>query len=190
MLNSFYDKFIFANALQYKQNNFYLANLPFVILPVSVLISIAEKNDKNLDLSLYYSVKDSITYSLRKELELDFGIEGKKSIDFMRTFFTASGWGSIEIIDIDTEKGRAIVKVENSPVAKNVKNTKKPCDTFLRGFLAGIFTIYFKIDVDCVETKCIATGSPNCEFIIKPLKEFNFENPLTRSQLLKPEQFQ
>lgn len=189
MLNSFFDRFIFANALQYKENNFYLANLPFVILPVSVLISIAERNDMPLNLSLYYSVKDSVVFSLRKEFELDFGTEGKKSLDFMRSFFVASGWGSIEFIDVNFQNGRAIVLVDNSPVARNVANAKAPCDTFLRGFLAGLFSVYFKINVDCVEAKCIALGSPHCEFVIKPLREFNFDSSLTRAQLLKPNDF-
>lgn len=189
MLNSFFDRFIFANALQYKGNNFYLANLPFVILPVSVLISIAERNDFALDLSLYYSVKDSVVFSLRRELELDFGLEGKKSLEFMRSFFVASGWGLIELIDVDFENGRAIVSVDNSPVAKHVINAKKPCDTFLRGFLAGLFSVYFNKNVDCVETKCIALGSLDCEFVVKPLREFNFDNALTRGQLLRPSDF-
>lgn len=186
MLNTFYDRFIYTNSLKYKDNNFYLLNLPFVILPVSVLVAIAEKNDKSLNLELYYSVKESVGASLKKEFEIDFGFEGERGLEFMQSFFTASGWGKFEIIDLDKENARAIVGVMHSPVSLLVKTCKSPCDTFLRGFIAGVFSIYFKKNVDCVEVKCMCMGQTSCEFVVKPLGEFNFESGLTRNQLIDP----
>src|SRR3989344_2341397 len=180
MLNSFFDKFIFTSTLTYKHNNFFLVNMPFVILPAQVLARIAEKGDKDLNNELYFAVKDSLKTSLRKELQIDFGVEGDKGLEFMEAFFTASGWGKLERADLDFEKAHAIVSVSNSIVAAQCQGVKAPVDTFLRGFLAGIFSTYFKKDVDCVETKCASQNSQSCDFVIKPLAEFNFENAATR----------
>ncbi|MFH1391660.1 MAG: V4R domain-containing protein [Candidatus Diapherotrites archaeon] len=183
MLNSFYDKFIFTNGLKYKHNNFYLINLPFVILPVDVLIGIAEVNDSKLNKEIYYAIKNSIKGSLNKEFQIDFGISGDKGLEFMETYFTASGWGKLQRTNLDFEKNRALISVENSPVAINSTKAKLHADSFIRGFLAGIFSIYFKKDVECVEVKCKALGETHCDFIVKPIEEFNFEKKLVREQL-------
>lgn len=160
-----------------------MLNLPFVILPIDVLASIADKNDSELNRKIYYSVKDAIKTDLNKNFQINFGVHGDKGIDFMETFFTASGWGKLQRTDLDFEKKQALVTVSNSPVAQHCKKAKVPVDCFLRGFLAGIFSIYFKKDVDCVEVNCLAIGDNNCNFIIKPLKEFKFDKKLVRDQL-------
>ncbi|VVC00001.1 V4R domain protein [uncultured archaeon] len=183
MLNSFYDKFIFTNGLKFRHGNFFLINLPFVMLPVDALASIAEKGDKSLDLAIYSSVKASIIGDVKNQFRIDFGIEGEKGLEFMEAYFSASGWGEIEKTDLDFGNARCLVSVLNSPVAQNCKGVKRPVDSFLRGFLAGIFSVYFRREVDCIESKCSATGDAHCEFVVKPASEFNFENPLTRDQL-------
>ena len=183
MLNSFLDKFIFTNSLQYKHNNFFLADVPFAIIPLDALAGIAKLEDRELNFGIYKSVKESTQNSLRRQFQIDFGVEGQKGLDFMNAFFTASGWGEIQVTDFDEKKSHAMVSVSNSAVAQNVKGAKLPVDTFMRGFLAGVFSIYFKSDVDCVETKCLGQSASHCDFVIKPLSEFKFDNPLTRSQL-------
>ena len=183
MLNSFLDKFIFTSALKYRHNNFFLVNMPFVILPIDMITEIAKKENKDLNLDLYYSVKEGIKKRLKTDFEKDFGVRGEKGLEFMETFFTASGWGKLERNDLDFEKKYAIVNVTNSPVANECPKCELPVDTFLRGVIAGIFSIYFDTDVDCVEIKCSAQNQKSCEFIVKPLHEFNFENKITRMQL-------
>ena len=183
MLNSFFDKFIFTNSLKYSHNNFFLVNLPFVILPVEALVAIAERNDASLNHELYSSVKEAVMGSIKKQFRLDFGVQGDEGLEFMQTFFSASGWGDIQRTDLDFGKSRALVSVKNSPVAMNAKKARFPADTFLRGFLAGIFSIYFRKDVECVETRCFALNSQQCDFVIKPLADLNFDNKFTRRQL-------
>ncbi len=183
MLNSFYDKFIFTNGLQYSHNNFFLLNMPFAILPIDVLVGIAEKDDKDLNLKLYYAIRESVKNAVSKDFRIDFGVQGEKGLDFMQAYLTASGWGKIERNDLDTEKGHALVIVTSSPVAAECRNAKAPVDTFLRGMLAGIFSTYFKRDVECVEVSCAALRANRCEFIVKPLAEFDFSRKITREQL-------
>ena len=183
MLNSFYDKFIFTNSLQFKHYNFFLVNLPFVIMPTDALVAIAEKNDSKLNMEIYYAVKDSVENDIKARFRIDFGIEGDKGLEFMVDFFMASGWGEISRTDLDFEKAHALVTISNSPVAALAKGMKAPADVFIRGFLAGLFAVYFKRSVECIEAKCAALGDTNCEFIVKPIEEFNFANPMTRGQL-------
>ena len=183
MLNSFYDKFIFTNGLQYRRNNFFLLNMPFAILPIDILVGIAEKEDKELNLQIYYSIKETVRNSLRKDMQVDFAAQGEGGLEFMQAYFTASGWGKIEQSDIDPQKCYALASVTNSPIAMRCKDAKYPVDTILRAVLAGIFSIYFKKDVDCVEVKCASLNANQCDFVIKPAQEFNYENQYTRVQL-------
>lgn len=189
MLNSFLDKYIFTNSLSYKHNNFYLLNLPLLIMPVSALAAIAERNDRQLNIDIYYSVKDSVMALVKKEILSEFGAEGEKGVEFMNTFFSACGWGKIDVIDFDKANTRAIISVSNSPVASACRTSPVPADTFLRAFFAGVFSVYFKKNIECVEVKCLCLGAQSCEFVAKPLEEFNFESPLTRNQLLSPKGF-
>jgi predicted hydrocarbon binding protein len=189
MLNSFLDKYIFTNSFNYKHNNFYLINIPLVILPVNTLVAIAEQNNKDLNIEVYYSVKESLISLIKENIISEFGTSNEKIVEFMNNFFSACGWGKIDIIDLDKSNTRAIISVTNSPVSKLCKTSKSPCDTFLRGFFAATFSAYFKKDIDCVEIKCACLGSQSCEFIIKPIQEFNFENNLTRNQLLSKKDF-
>ncbi len=110
-------------------------------------------------------------------------LEGTKIGGFLMPILFPQGWGKLERKDLDLEKAHALVTVTSSPIAAECAKAKAPVDTFLRAFLTGVFSIYFKKDVDCVETKCSAQNSQSCDFVIKPLAEFNFENAATRNQL-------
>ncbi|MDP6670278.1 MAG: hypothetical protein QGI60_00485 [archaeon] len=95
MLNSFYDKFIFTNALKYKHSNFYLLNLPFVIAPSDLFLGMLSLDD-DFSKKLYSSVKQSTKSNLIKKFRLDFGFKGEKLVNFLETYFMASGWGEIK----------------------------------------------------------------------------------------------
>jgi len=184
MLNSFFDKFIFTNGLKYKHNNFYLLNLPFVILPTELLIGIVSKEDKDMNLDLYYSIKEATHKRLIRQFDLDFGLQGDRALIFIRNFFSASGWGGIKVIDFDEKKKRAIIVVSNSPIATALHGkVKSPVDHLLRGVFAGVFSSLLKTDLECLEHKCAAVNERECEFIIKELHDFDFNKKETRRQL-------
>lgn len=183
MLNKFYDKFIFTNALKFKQYNFFLLDIPFFIVPIDVFVSIVEKNDMELNKDLYYSIKESTFSHLIKRLEEEFEFKEDKFLEFFFNFFSASGWGLIKLIDFDKENFRAIVSVQNSPFAMQLKNSKFPVDHFLRGILAAIFSASYNTKVDCVEISCQAQGKNHCEFILKKPKDFHQTRQETKKQL-------
>ncbi|MEM2337590.1 MAG: 4-vinyl reductase [Candidatus Bathyarchaeia archaeon] len=76
------------------------------------------------------------------------------------------GWGVIDKVEIDTEKGRAKLRIYQSYECELSKK-EKPQSQFYRGAIAGIFARFFGKDVEVKETKCIAMGDPYCEFEIK-----------------------
>jgi len=185
MLNSFFDKFIFTGNLKYTHNNFYLTNIPFVIAPTGALLGLVQVQDIEFHKKLYISVKKSTQESLMKELAQDFGAaEKKKDLEFVQSLFSASGWGIIQNIDLQAEAKKAIIVVDNSPFASELKGkTQLAADTILRGALAGIFSSIFAEDIDCVETECGALNFERCKFIIKPKTEFDFTNKIVQDQL-------
>ncbi len=141
LLNNFFDKFIFTNGLKYKHNNFFLLNIPFLIVPREILSSISAQKNPELHRVIYSSVKEGVRDKLAKQFNLDFGLKGEKSLHLLEQFFTASGWGLVENVDVDLEKKQAIVSVKNSPIAAELRGKVDwEVDHFLRGILAGIFS--------------------------------------------------
>jgi predicted hydrocarbon binding protein len=184
MLNSFFDKFIFTSTLKYTHNNFYLVEIPFLIAPLESLIGLAGVQDSEFLKRIYLEVKKSTSEKLMKEFGANFGVEQKKELELVETFFSASGWGLIQNIDVEADGKRAIIVLDNSPFAAALKGkTQFAADTFLRGALAGIFCKIFNEDIDCVEAECAAISGERCKFIIKPKTEFDFNNKVVQEQL-------
>jgi len=183
MLNSFFDKYIFTNTLKYTHNNFYLVDIPFAMVPIDVLLELSTIDDVQIRKKIYSSVKSSTRTKLIPRVG-SFTHDRDKEINFLKTFLVASGWGSIDIIDMHFDSKRAIVVVENSPFANQLRGKVNfPADVLMRGILAGSFSAFFKEDVDCVEAECFAMGGDRCKFIIKPISEFDLSNKMVQDQL-------
>ncbi len=184
MLNQFYDKFLFTNTLKYQHNNFYLLNMPFLMMPIEIAAAISAVTDTEFQKKVYTAIKQHTKENLTQQFSISVGLEKKKELDLFKDFFTASGWGNIQTIDLELEAKRAIILVENSPFAAALKGKQPtPADTILRGVLAGIFSKIFGEDIDCVETECMAQNNERCKFIIKPKLEFDFANQVVQQQL-------
>lgn len=175
MLNSFFDKFVFLSALKYKNNNFYLVNVPFAIAPTSFFASMAVENSPEFNRQLYYSIKDSMKTHLHPNIKSDFNLDNENFLNFVKDFFVYSGWGSIEVKNIDYKKHNATILVSDSPLPKIIKKSKKPIDHLLRGVFAGLFSEVFKEDVDCIETECSALGNKTCKFSVGKKSKFDFK---------------
>ncbi len=184
LLNTFYDKFLFTNTLKYQHNNFYLLNMPFLMMPVDVIAALLEISDTEFQKKIYTAIKMHTKENLLQQFSLTLGVDKKKELDLLKDYFTASGWGNLQTIDLEFETKRAIILVENSPFAAALKGkSASPVDTFLRGVLAGLFSKIFNEDIDCVEVECLAQNSERCKFIIKPKTEFDFTNAIVQQQL-------
>jgi len=184
LLNNFYDKFIFTNGLKFKEHNFFLMDLPFIICPAQLLTCLLETGDIDFERKLYNAIKESTSRHLIPLFGAEFGLRGEKMLDFLEKYFIASGWGLLKNIDLDFKAKKAIVSVSSNPFAGKLHcSPKMPVDHILRGIIAGIFSSVFGEGVDCVETHCIALGEASCEFIVKKHKEFDFSDSRVRQQL-------
>ncbi|MDO8627500.1 MAG: V4R domain-containing protein [Candidatus Diapherotrites archaeon] len=184
MLNNFYDKFIFTNSLKFKQDNFFLLDIPFLIAPVDLFVSLFEKNSTELNKEIYYAVKVSTRKYLVKRLEKEFPLKGDKLMEFFLNYFIASGWGQIKLIDFDRENNRAILNATNSPIALQLSGKiEQTADHVLRGILAGVFSEAYNMNMDCVETSCQSQTKPHCEFVIKKTSDFDYAHDETKEQL-------
>jgi len=183
MLNQFFDKYIFTNTLKYTHNNFYLVNVPFVISPVDIFLSLLKSNDVDLHKKIYLAIKEDTKSNFLKRFS-ELGITEEKELDFVRAFFIASGWGSLQIIDHDKGSKRAIIVLDNSPFATAlIGKADLGVDTFLKGVLAGLFSKIYKDDIECVESECVALGAKSCKFILKPKAEFDLSKKVVQDQL-------
>jgi predicted hydrocarbon binding protein len=105
-------------------------------------------------------------------------------LKFAEVFFTASGFGLLQNIQLDFSANKAIVNVSNSAVALLLKGKARlACDHLLRGILAGIFSAAFKQDIECVESKCLALNNNACEFVCEPAGNIDFSSKEAREQL-------
>lgn len=182
VLNNFFDKFIFTSQLKFRDYNFFVLDIPFVIVPVDILLGFSEADDPVVNKAVYYAFKSSA----RKQLIPKFkaGATKQKYLELAQAFFAASGWGLPQNIQVDEVNHRAIVVVSHSPLAKAMEGKiKHPTDHYMRAILAAIFSDYFDQDVECVETECRALHAGDCTFVLKPLSEFDFTQEQTQRQL-------
>lgn len=77
------------------------------------------------------------------------------------------GWGIIELVEIDTEDKKALVRIYQNFECELGKGRSNPYSQFYRGAIAGMFARFFGKEVEVEETRCIAKGDPCCEFYVK-----------------------
>lgn len=186
MLNLFYDKFLLTNNLKFKDYNFFLEDLPFVMFPVELLSVLLEKTTPEQEIAIYRAGKDAMQNRLAPRFKRGYGVADEKFLQFVLDYISFSGFGQFTIIHKDKEANKAILTLNNSPIAKAlIGKCHRSSDHYVRGILAGVFSSVFKNDVDCVESHCQCTGAHSCEFIIQPYYLFDPENPQVKEQLPK-----
>jgi predicted hydrocarbon binding protein len=85
----------------------------------------------------------------------------------MLKIHSATGWGRLELSDLDPEHRRAKLKLEEGFECADMK-TGKPESNFIRGHVAGVLSTYFGSEVKAIETRCTSKGDPYCEFEVSP----------------------
>ena len=87
----------------------------------------------------------------------------KEGLAEMLRIYTATGWGRIELLDLDPKRLHARVKLQDGFESEGLATGKPEC-FFIGGHLAGALSGYFGADVRVHETKCISRGDSHCEF--------------------------
>ncbi len=74
------------------------------------------------------------------------------------------GWFKVEELKFDGVEKRGSVKVSKSFIGDSYGRAEKPVCHFLAGFIAGVMSVIWKIDVICNETQCSAVSGNYCIF--------------------------
>lgn len=83
--------------------------------------------------------------------------------------FQAFGWGIPKIEYVNVEEKTIVVRLYNLFESRVVKGKKDKVNChFTRGYLKGIYSMFFNKKMKAEEVKCIAKGDPYCLFIIRP----------------------
>ncbi len=99
-----------------------------------------------------------------------FGIHRPNTIQGlaeMLTIYVATGWGRVELDDVNPGHMTARVRVLEGFECEGV-STGKAEGYFFGGHLAGAMSAYFGSDVRASEAKCVSEGDSHCEYHISP----------------------
>ena len=90
------------------------------------------------------------------------GLKPEQMGDALELFLTRGGWGKVRA-KIDVKKQTAVFRIWNSVTSRQT-NAQKPICYFISGYLAGVLSVVFGKNAECLETKCAANKDEYCEF--------------------------
>ncbi|MFH1682506.1 MAG: 4-vinyl reductase [Candidatus Woesearchaeota archaeon] len=112
----------------------------------------------------------------------------QKLLEFISGQTEMVGIGKFEWVRMDFKSNHFIIK-GTSPFAEEYQRffgqQKAPVDYFLRGLFCGGIEAFVKEKLLCVETQCMSQGKKECEFVIKPIKDWDMKDPKVKAQLVK-----
>ena len=89
----------------------------------------------------------------------------------------------VKVLKWNVEDSTMVYRIYDSITAHQYGKIGRCVCHIPRGWFAGAACVFFKGDVDAVETKCQSKGDAFCEFIIKPKNKFDFKNKEVKNQL-------
>lgn len=95
----------------------------------------------------------------------------RKVLNWQIKIVTMGGWGKFEVMYIDLKEKKLRIKFDDSPFPKLYGKSKYPVCILPTGFTAGGASANFGVDLDGLETKCMAMGDPFCEIMFAAPKE-------------------
>ncbi|MBO3798536.1 MAG: V4R domain-containing protein [Thermoproteota archaeon] len=132
----------------------------------SLFKGIREKFGTAGEAMLYYQgfAIGNRTYQAYRE---ETGLEKPEELaGFMKIYLRTMGWGIMDIVSLNVEKGEAQIRIHQSFECETGKDSETPYGHFTRGILAGYFASIFEKEAKVIETRCIAKGDPYCEYMI------------------------
>lgn len=119
--------------------------------------------------AVLYSAGKRVGEETIKHLIEMYNFEGRELFLALLQANQATGWGIGEISNLDFHHSVADIVVYDcfEAVAWQNKKSIESCN-WTRGYFAGSMSTIFHNIVEAVETKCLASGDPYCEFKVKP----------------------
>ncbi len=188
-----FDLFKFSKEIEIRDGEITLMKTPINIVPTSILSEFQKKLIDSIGFEEAYNLIYNNSKTGSKKYNDSFiqkhRFEDKRRIlDWQIKIVTLAGWGKLEISYVDLTKNELIIKYSNSPFAKEYSRSNYPVCIIPAGFTAGGVTANFGVNIDAVETMCMAKGDQFCQIELGP-KEFieNKKNKVWgKLGLLKP----
>ncbi len=96
--------------------------------------------------------------------QLERGMRPDEIPTILSLLLNQGGWGKVTVeLDAALRKGKIVI--ENCVISRHTKADEPNC-YFLKGYFKGLLEALVKVEVDCVETTCIAKGDSVCQFEI------------------------
>ena len=177
MFSKFMNKMIFANLADFEEGKINIMGVGAVILtaqtPSDVFLRVFKVAGKKA-FDIFYEAGKDHGRLIGKTAVKQFGVDKSKFFSQMMDSCNMMGIGLLEVVKSDPSTGEAMIRLKNSTVAEEALKlngkTKFPVDWFFSGTIVGIYESAFKgRKFACKETRCMATGAPCCEFVIKPM---------------------
>ncbi len=141
------------------------------IVPTSILCNTQKVLVKELGFKkayeLLYTESKSGSFEYNKEfIKKENFSDKRKILDWQIKIVTFAGWGELEaaLVMIDSASKRNIVHFKNSTYPLSYGPSDYAVDFISAGFIAGGLSAMMDMNLDVVETKCIARKDPFCEF--------------------------
>jgi predicted hydrocarbon binding protein len=101
------------------------------------------------------------------------GLTGRAVMEQYLRSGSLRGWGHLEIVNFEIDKGTGFFRLHNSAVAEETGSGRGMVCDHLPGSLAGAFQAILDherrgIRVVGRETKCMSNGDLWCEFVVEP----------------------
>ncbi|MDW8034683.1 MAG: V4R domain-containing protein [Nitrososphaerota archaeon] len=151
-----------------------IGKMRVAIFPLTVLEgfikTLRRAFDKPISQTILWHQGKEIGKTILESYERDFGLKGVRALEFLRVRALLFGWTYVEIYKFEELNKTAIIRLFDNWECELFKENDEPQNHFMRGILTGFFNGLFGVEVDTIETKCIAKGDPFCEFTVKEKK--------------------
>jgi predicted hydrocarbon binding protein len=158
MLSNFVHRLLFVKEFDIGEGNTEMIGTKQMVVPLKFLVDMQEANPEK-----FYELMHSSMKSFFKRVHIELGDEIYNKLE---EIFDVFGLGKLKIVDLDKERGSALVEIHDSPLAKGLYEMGHSC-SITSGVLAGMFSHLYDKDVHANINKCMAKGAEHCEFIIK-----------------------
>lgn len=167
MLSEFLKRLLFARQFFIINGKVEVLGIKQIMLPTELIYEL-----DSIDPKKSHDIVKKIANDNMKLFAKKLGASGEGILKEIQDVYETFGLGSMQIVDIDESKKRAIIRIRESPIAisyinKNKKKSSKPSCSFISAFLSGTFSFFFNKDVEAIEKVCLSQGKDYCEFIIQ-----------------------
>jgi predicted hydrocarbon binding protein len=155
-----------------------LGSVNMILMPrwffVAIMEQVESRVGEDVAREIFYKASFEGGAKWAKVQITEAGLNGRSVIEQYNKSGSLRGWGNIETLSLDENRGKGTFRVYHSAVAEERGLTGKMVCYHLPGGLAGAFQTILNLSgkdivVASREVKCISKGDRYCEISIEPM---------------------